>query len=99
VEEGVKEALEKMIELFNVTVQLKSRVQVKERGGDNVGGTFKARDVWYQQSSSCLGLSPTREYPQQPVARILCIYINFIHQTLWIIIHRHTYPPYIMILR
>jgi hypothetical protein len=51
VEEGVKEALEKMIELFNVTVQLKSRVQVKERGGDNVGGTFKARDVWYQQSS------------------------------------------------
>jgi hypothetical protein len=64
VEEGVKEALEKMIELFNVTVQLKSRVHVKERGGDNVGGTFKARDVWYQQSSQLLvPLAYARPHP------------------------------------
>jgi hypothetical protein len=40
--------------LLSVTVQQEPRAQVKERGGDNAGKTFKIKardDVWYQQTS------------------------------------------------
>jgi hypothetical protein len=85
-EEGVIEALEKMIRLLKKTVLYKSRVQVKERGGDNVGGASKLV-MFGINKAELLEVARLRATTlQQPVASILCISLTF-YPTL------HREPP------
>jgi hypothetical protein len=85
-EEGVIEALEKMIRLLKKTVLYKSRVQVKERGGDNVGGASKLVMFGINKAEQLEVARLRATTLRQPVASILCISLTF-YPTL------HREPP------